>query len=324
MKMRNWLKTTLALGMVVATGSVLVGCSGGETITYKAGVDALNAAVDTTTGEMAESKKAATDAKGFSITFKISSNDYEANSKSSTSMQIITSGEGDAAVTQLIASSNSSSSGIVSGSSSFKYDVSVAKVGDQVYCYNTSSKQVYELGIGQNLGKQVLDFDAASGFVSYLAGMILEGIGTEMAKVDANAEDPVSAYNTEYDKDPAEKTEGATRSSISTNFVKKGENSFDLTYTVTKTTWAAKADKENEFDEVNDVMKVNYVIENKVVKKIVADFSETKAGKKVSDGSMEVALAYTDKKLTAPTKETIDTYKKVSGENIQMISFLGD
>ncbi len=293
MKMRNWLKTTLALGLVAATGSVLVGCGCDEKITYKAGIEAYNEAVGANYMPKETSVNAAKD--GFTIKYTLKGEVYEGDNKGSSVVEgsIVTYGKDAAAVSRAEQKRTTKTD----KTTETKYDVGIAKIGEgdaAVWTvYDTASKKkltaIGSTAAGFEYAYQTNILFSLEGFAELLDGA---------TALDTTKDDPVADYN-EANKATEEGKANNSKKVLKADFFKTGENSYRLTLNVVETAWTA-----GEGDKVVETVTMNeatFELQDKKITKVSAKYETKKDGKKQNDGSFVAEIKYSADELKAPT-----------------------
>ena len=345
MKMRNWLKTTLALGMVVATGSVLVGCSGGSSMDFAKGVEAYSAQTADTGATKAAKDEAMKDA-GYTFTFSANYNDAVTSTKGNIDATIIGSGKKAERVYEISLNVGASVGGkLVDISAGF--NVNAANYAEGVVMYNSATKTKMTMGtenegfkfpgfspvlfegevtdeepvIGtQDSGDEnstegngdfnIPDMSDPEAFFDALLGMMSIVAPFDVTEYADQA--ALDKANTDSAKDYDKTKEGNSKTILSSKFVENGTNSY--TFTLSKEDYStAKATTGTNIVEKIEKQEVVITIKDGKLSKVTNSMKTTKDGKLQNEMSTTGSLVYSAKSLTAPTQKQITEEYKEAG-----------
>jgi len=323
MKMRNWLKTTLALGLVAATGSVMVGCGcdNGTTISYKDAMTAYHE-VFTVSATGPSPTTAFTDkAKdGFTLTYELVDTQYKADGtkdkdvKTNITLKTFpTTGTGDSEVTGMSYVEKTTKNGSEDAVTE-KVTYAKTKVGEATEktweFYNKDSKKIttdanYDvIDFAQAYEVNIFDAIFASGIENPLTDIgdfgLLNGL-TELAEAGSAYKDEadiVKKWNEDNNKTASLEN---TKKVLTTKFVKTGDASYELTLKIEQTTWSGTADA---LKATVNTQEMTFKIKDKAVTKIVANSKTVADGKQTKGKKFTVTVEYKKPSLTAATSIT--------------------
>ena len=306
MKMRNWLKTTLAMGLVAATGSVLVGCGCDEEISYAAGMTAYHEVLSSTGAPTADIKEAAKDGFTLSYTFKNQTftDDGTKDALNTTNIKV-ESIPGDNGISKVTKKTKAGNADEVTATVIY----AKTKVGEDTEAsfafYGADKKEITppEGTYG------AIDFEHAY-FNNVLMGMMYLGNGadfgylTDVIDLDKetaykDAEDIVKKFNEDNNK-----TASATnvKKVLTAKFVKNGDT-YKLTLGIERTSWVAGETADTWVATV-DNQQVTFEIKDKTITKINATSTQKVGDKQKKDKSFEITVEYKKPALTAETSIT--------------------
>ncbi len=315
MKMRNWLKTTLAAGLVAATGAVMVGCGCDTEISYKDAMTAYHEVIAANGAPTADFLNAAKD--GFTLEYTMTKKNLDADGKT-TSTDLTTmkveSITGENGLSRVTKETKAGDAAKVTTIVNFAKTKASAEATDTAYYfYDGSNKKILQNGASLGLvtiNKDVINFATAyqtNILVGILGGLIDEDIDFSLldGKTELLAEgsefkdetDPVAKFNEKYNKELS--AENTTKTELKTKLIKSGENNYKLTLAVVESTWKGA-------DKTADVatQEVTFEIKDKTVTKMVATTKASVEGKATVDISIEATVDYKKPTLTAAANLT--------------------
>ncbi|MBR4270698.1 MAG: hypothetical protein IKQ31_03370 [Clostridia bacterium] len=333
MKMKNWLKTTLAIGLVAATSTAFVGCGGaaavkGDPISYSEGATAY-ANANTYTG--ASVTKMAEDA-GFTMDFNAYIKDFGAGMDANIDAQFIGSGKKSERVYQLTIDPR------VSFGSMFNMDVNVkltaADYGTandkKVIFYDEGSKQKLDLTPITNLINTVaakiasaqiqeqtqLPININSQMISQMLdietvlSMLLSGISTNTLE---NL--PTEAQYTAANQAAAEveAAAGNYKSIMGAEFRKANDNTYSFKITQEVTSWAQKegTTAATDLDETVAFYESNFEVTDGVVTKVSSTATTKLNNVEKTKMGYSLGMKYEAKKLTKVSEDKLKEYKDI-------------
>ena len=318
MKMKNWLKTTLAIGLVVATGGAFVGCGGnsetvkGEEMDFASGAQAMAKTSEYTQSSITEADKDT----GFTMDFSAAYKDYGANTEGSIDAQLIGSGKKDARVYELTIDPQASFGSLMKVNMNLK--LTAAKYDNSVIFYNQSSKEKIDLSpiaaliaasntgdASQSTGGTVELDSAFKTLLGAMNSMMMTGID------ESTAADILTPSTQQAEA-------GKSKTDISAKFLKtSGENSYVFTITSTTTAWAQKEGAASAIDLDTTVVEAKsvYTINDGKITKLETSEVTKLNNKTQLERSLGLGIKYSAKKLTAVSKDELAKYKDIIADS---------
>ncbi len=330
MKMKNWLKTTLAIGLVAATGTAFVGCGGaakGDPMSFADGKAAYAKVGEYTTAAVAEADKDA----GFTLDFNAYFKDAGSNLNANIDAQFIGSGKKAERVYQFTIDPTVSMGSMMKADLNLKF--TGAKYGEKFIFYNEGAKEKLDVtpikdllnlmsqaqGEDSPIGSIDLDVDLDTMFSS-IVGMLAMNSTTSFNYTEEQ-------FKAQNETNAAiEAAAGASKTIMSAEFLTSGENSYTFKITTERTFWSQKAGTTAATDldtNVETCVDEFSIADGKVTKISNSNVLKKNGEEKIKMG-YSVGIKYEAKKLTAVSADTLKTYKDVVADTSLMEIFLGD
>ncbi len=328
MKMKNGLKTTLAIGLVAATSTVFVACGGtakGDPMNFADGAAAYGKVTEYTNASIQESDKDT----GYTMDFNAYIKDFGANIDASINNQYIGSGKKAERVYQYT-SDMSLAIGAVSKVDTSS-DYSIAKYGENYIMYNEKSKEKVDLLNLTNLVETIINpsstqeqgniqltnnnTDMDTMFSSIIGLLATSGADFDYTEEQFKAQNETNAA--------IEAAAGAKKTIMGAEFLTLGENSYIFKINTETTSWAQKAGTTaaTDLDTTVSTNVVEYEItDGKITKLSNSSLIKENGEDKIKYG-YSVGIKYEAKKLTAVSVDTLNTYKDIVADSSIMKVF---